>query len=195
MRSRRAALRTGVMAALGGAMFAGWARPASAKGDARMTTEANVAVVRGFYEGFNRGDLDAALAQVAPQLVNHGRPAGKDGLRGVLEDILGRFPDCRMEPKEIVAAEDDVVARCIYSGTHLGVQKRPFVDGGLLLGVPPTGRHFAVQHIHWWRLKEGLIVEHRANRDDVGMMLQLGLLTLPPLPADWRGPASPPAAL
>jgi hypothetical protein len=33
-----------------------------------------------------------------------------------------------------------------------------------------------VQHIHWYVLENGLLVEHWANRDDVGMMQQLGLL-------------------
>jgi hypothetical protein len=33
-----------------------------------------------------------------------------------------------------------------------------------------------VQHIHWLTLRDGLIVEHRACRDDVGRMNQLGLM-------------------
>jgi predicted ester cyclase len=44
------------------------------------------------------------------------------------------------------------------------------------VGVPPTGKAFKVQHIHWYTLKDGLIIEHRANRDDIGMMQELGLL-------------------
>jgi predicted ester cyclase len=50
------------------------------------------------------------------------------------------------------------------------------VEGGMLVGVAPTNRHFVVQHIHWWRFKDGLIAEHYATRDDLDMMQQLGLI-------------------
>lgn len=49
----------------------------------------------------------------------------------------------------------------------------------MLVQVPPTGRHFEVQHIHMLQLRAGKIVEHFANRDDLGMMQQLGLLPAP----------------
>jgi predicted ester cyclase len=80
--------------------------------------------------------------------------------------------------EEIVAVDENVIVRGEYSGTHLGIAQLP-IDGGLLVGVPPTGKKFAVQHIHWFKLKEGLITEHRATRDDLGMMVQLGLISLP----------------
>ena len=36
--------------------------------------------------------------------------------------------------------------------------------------------------MHMYRMLDGKIAEHFANRDDVGMMRQLGLLPLPPSP-------------
>ena len=32
-------------------------------------------------------------------------------------------------------------------------------------------------HIHRYKLRDGKIVDHYATRDDIGMMVQLGLLT------------------
>lgn len=61
------------------------------------------------------------------------------------------------------------------TGTHLGTPALP-VLGGLLVGVPPTGKRIAVQSIHFYRVVGGTIVEHRATRDDLGIMQQLGLL-------------------
>jgi len=52
------------------------------------------------------------------------------------------------------------------------------------LGMAPTQKHFQVQHIHWYKVRDGKIVEHTANRDDIGMMRQLGLL--PPAQAEPR---------
>ena len=84
----------------------------------------------------------------------------------------------------MVAEGDSVVVRCTVSGTHRGVGKRS-VNGGMLVAVEPTQKRFEVQHIHWYQLHNGKIVEHRANRDDVGMMRQLGLLP-PAKPPDTR---------
>jgi predicted ester cyclase len=102
-------------------------------------------------------------------------PVGRQGVLRVRIDIHTTFPDWKMEIEDLDAVGNDVIARMIVSGTHKGVGKIP-VNGGLLVGVPPSGNAFKVQHIHWYELKDGLIVEHRACRDDVGMMQQLGLL-------------------
>ena len=49
------------------------------------------------------------------------------------------------------------------------------------LGCPADPRRtLEVQHIHMYRVLDGKIAEHFANRDDVGMMRQLGLLPPPP---------------
>jgi predicted ester cyclase len=53
------------------------------------------------------------------------------------------------------------------------------VNGDMLVGVPPTGRR-EVQHIHMLQVCDGKIVEHFANRDDLGMMQQLGLIPTSP---------------
>ena len=140
---------------------------------------ANKAVIHQHHERLNRGDRKAALQDYAEDTKNHGRPVGREGLRRVFEDILTTFPDWRMEIVETIAAEDSVVVRCMVTGTHQGIGKLP-INGAMLIGVPPTGKRFEVQHIHWYQLKDGKIVDHRANRDDIGMMRQLGLL--PPAP-------------
>jgi hypothetical protein len=45
---------------------------------------------------------------------------------------------------------------------------------------PPTGRTFAMTQSHWFRIQEERIIEHWANRDDLGMGRQLGWI--PPAP-------------
>ena len=67
------------------------------------------------------------------------------------------------------------MVRGIFSGNHLGVGRLP-VNGGMLIGAPPTGHHFEVQQIHMLQVGGGKIVEHFANLDDLGMMQQLGLI-------------------
>jgi steroid delta-isomerase-like uncharacterized protein len=143
-------------------------------------TVQNQQVIRQHHERMNRGDVDAALQSYAEDTKNHGRPVGRAGLGRVLGDIHTTFPDWRMEIVEMIAAGDSVVVRCRVSGTHRGVGKLP-INGGTLVGVEPTGKRFEVQHIHWYKLSGGKIVDHMANRDDINMTRQLGLL--PPAPA------------
>jgi predicted ester cyclase len=135
-------------------------------------------VVEEFIEAFNRHDADAASRPFAPDCLNHGRVAGPEGLSAVLGDIYARFPDVVLTPLTWVIEGDWVTVRGTYSGTHRGVGRLP-IDGGMLIGVPPTQRSFAVQHIHMFRIIGGKIIEHWANRDDVEMMRQLGLLPPP----------------
>lgn len=141
--------------------------------------ERNTAVVIQLTEAMNRGDTEAALSLLAPDATNHGRPVGREGFARTIRDIRTRFPDSRFEIASLAAVDNHVIVRGMASGTHLGTGTMPFIDGGLLLGVPPTGKRYSVQHIHWWTLRDGLVVEHWANRDDVEMMVQLGLLTRP----------------
>ncbi|MET0374172.1 MAG: ester cyclase [Rhizorhabdus sp.] len=137
--------------------------------------KANVATLRRYYDKFNAHDIDGAILFFSEDTRNHGRPVGRPGLRRVLTDLTTMFPDYKHELVEITAAGDVVISRNKVSGTHKGVGKIP-VEGGFLVGVAPTERAFSVQHIHWWRFRDGLIVEHYACRDDLDMMQQLGLM-------------------
>lgn len=137
--------------------------------------QSNVEIIRWQIEKWTSGDLNAIAEDFAIETRNHGEAVGRAGVEMVIADIWGTFPDWRGEIIEIIAVEDSVVVRLNVSGTHLGVGRFP-VNGGMLVGVEPTGRQFEAQHIHWYKLRDGKIVDHYANRDDLGMMQQLGLL-------------------
>jgi predicted ester cyclase len=62
-----------------------------------------------------------------------------------------------------------VACRVTCSGTHEGE----------LWGIPPTGKRFSVEHVHWHRLADGKLVERWGVRDDLGMMQQLGVISAP----------------
>ena len=130
-------------------------------------------------EAMNRADLTSYVSYFAEDTKNFGRPIGRDGIRVRIEDIFNTFPDYRHDIIEVVASDDSVIVRCNVSGTHRGVAQYP-VNGAMLVGVAPTQKHFQVQHIHWYKVRDGKIVEHTANRDDIGMMRQLGLLPAAP---------------
>lgn len=131
-----------------------------------------------YFRAFNAHAFDEAIASFAPMVSNHGRSVPRERLKIVWNDILTRFPDVQMAIDDICSDGDTVVTRIMYSGTHKGVGRLP-VDSGFMVGVAPTGKSFAVQHIHWFKLENGLIAAHWACRDDVGMLVQLGILPPP----------------
>jgi steroid delta-isomerase-like uncharacterized protein len=159
---------------------------AMAQGVAEL--ERNRAVVRAHLDLISRGELKQAVELYSPDIRHNlgTSPAGTAGPAAVglanrlavMEDILTTFPDWKMEIVDMVAEGDSVVVRCRISGTHRGVGKRN-VNGGYLVGVPPTGKHFEVQAMHWFKLRDGKITEHFPSRDDLGMTRQLGLLPPP----------------
>jgi steroid delta-isomerase-like uncharacterized protein len=155
------------------------------------TTESdqNREVVTNFHELMNRGEWGKAAELFAPDVRHHisWRGEGKDEiivsgratLAGNLEDIFRTFPDWKMEIVDMVVEGDAVVVRCRVSGTHRGTGTKR-VNGGFLAGAQPTGKRFQVQHMHWYRVRDGKITAHFAARDDLGMTQQLGLLPFPP---------------
>jgi steroid delta-isomerase-like uncharacterized protein len=148
------------------------------------SNDANRRRIEEFVAVFNRGDMESAAAFFAADALNNGRSVGRAEIRAVLDDIQTRFPDVALTILNAVVEDNWVVVRCTYNGTHRGVGRLP-VDGGMMIGVPPTGRAFAVQHLHMFLLEGGEIKEHWANRDDVGMLFQLGILR-PPISAPSR---------
>ena len=42
------------------------------------------------------------------------------------------------------------------------------------MAFPPRGRTFTITQTHWFRMRDGRVAEHWANRDDLGMGQQLG---------------------
>jgi len=84
------------------------------------------------------------------------------------------FPDLHFTIEAQIAEADQVVSHCTVSGTFL----QPF----MILGLgnhAPTGKHFAVKHMHLQRLRDGQIVEHWAVREDLSMLQQLGIVSVP----------------
>jgi predicted ester cyclase len=147
----------------------------------RAEEKRNEVVIRRANESLSRRDLKAYIDCFAEDAKNFSVTMGAAGIRRGVEDILTTFPDWRSEILELVARGDSVITRLMVSGTHLGVGKLP-MNGGMLVAVPPTGKHFSVEHIHWFKLRDGKIVAHTATRNDIGMMRQLGLLPATGLP-------------
>jgi predicted ester cyclase len=131
--------------------------------------------IRRHIEGANRHDAAAFAAPYARNATNHGRPVGRDGVRRVAESLLAAFPDLHFEIEATVVQGDTVMCEMTMTGTHRGTPDLA-VLGGQLAGVAPTGHSVRQRQMHLFRIEGGEIVEHRAVRDDLGLLEQLRLI-------------------
>jgi predicted ester cyclase len=108
------------------------------------------------------------------------RQAGVAGHRATYDWLHSSYADLHWTIDELVAEGDWVVAHTTMSGRQTG----PFVtytpDGEIDQSFPATGRTFAASQTHWFRVAGGQLVEHRADRDDLGQAMQLGWFAPPP---------------
>lgn len=145
-----------------------------------MSAEANKALVQRLYdEGMNRRNAVAAAAFYAADAMNHGRTVGREGMRKVFEALFAIFPDFHYRIEEATADAERVVLKVTMTGTHRGEPPLPEIFNGMLKGVTPTGKQVTVLQFHSFRIRDGLVSEHAAVRDDLGMVLQLGLVNRP----------------
>jgi len=120
-------------------------------------------------ERFAEGNLDAADVLIHPDFIttnSRRQPARCRGPEQTVSWLRGLWGDMRAEIKDEICEGDEVVARVIMHGHHVGE----------FLGKPPTGKQFAAQQIHIWRLRDGKVIEHWSCRDALGQALQLGLV-------------------
>lgn len=138
-----------------------------------MSAEDNKAIARRWYEEvFNAGNLDLIHELFAPNFVDHDpvNPLpGLEGVRQVVGIYRGAFPDLHITVEDWVAEGDKVVTRFRAQGTHKGP----------LMGIPPTEKQVTVTGIDMLGFEHGTILEHWGNRDDLGMLQQLGAVPAP----------------
>ena len=139
--------------------------------------------IRGFRLMETWDDAEAS-AIIAPNYTNEeaaveppaARVPGISGYRATHEWLHAAYADLHWTLHKFVADGDWVVTHASMSGRQVG----PFVtytpDGEVLAEFPATGRTFAVTQTHWYRIADGQLVHHHANRDDMGQAMQLGWL-------------------
>ena len=151
------------------------------------TDDAAARLVRQLFEYQSTGRHAEAAAQFADDAINNGRPASGGRVAGILATLAEVFPDERHDVEELVSDGELVAARVRFTGTHSAMPSVPFVLGGVLADVPPTGRSVSVAHHHFFRVRNGRIAEHWGVREDLEMARQLGILAPGPTPTAKPG--------
>jgi predicted ester cyclase len=119
---------------------------------------------------------DAALAQriIAVDFVNdeakddpddpERQQHGPEGFLATSRWLRDAFSNLRFAIQETVGEGDTVMAAAIMTGQHIGIFN----------GIEPTAASIAHKQVHIFTISGGQIIRHRAVRDDLGLLLQLG---------------------
>jgi steroid delta-isomerase-like uncharacterized protein len=144
-----------------------------------MSAEQNKELVRRFYEAIDAGDIDAMDALVAEGYINHHPPPfpglgeGLDGLKQAFRMFQAATPG-RHIIEDQIAEGDKVVTRLTAEGRH---------EGDLPGPIPATGKEIRMSAVAIHRIADGKITEHWSATDELGLLVQLGVVSPPGPPA------------
>ncbi len=130
-----------------------------------MTTEEKKQLVKTFVELMTTHQSQNFGQVLAEDYYQH-NPDVKQGLAGIQErtkQFESVFADVAVTIEDIVAEEDKVVARFIWTGTHIGE----------FLGIPATHKKVSWSGTDWWRIENGKLAEHWDNVEWASLMQQL----------------------
>jgi predicted ester cyclase len=80
--------------------------------------------------------------------------------------LMPAFPDMKLPLQDFVAEGEKVLVRLRVQGTHTG----PFGD------MAATGRKIDIGVLDLFQIRDGVLIEHWALLDNLGMLKQLGAL-------------------
>lgn len=141
-----------------------------------MSADENKALIRRYFEAIDvaceSGNADIIDEFLAPDFVEHnpfpGIPPTREGWKEAFMAFVVGAPGYHVID-DLIAEEDQVVGRITAYGTHTGE----------LFGIPATGKEIRAGGIAIWRIREGKILEHWHETDQLGLMVQLGVVQLP----------------
>src|SRR5919106_5641091 len=143
--------------------------------DAQATEENNIKVARQVIEAFNTGDVRNVSQFISPEYFNHesqvdpvrGQLRGPEEFIDTIKNNRIAFPDLHHEEQAIITQGNMVVSIINVTGTNTG---NFFI-------LPPTGNKISYEAVHIYRIGEdGKIMEHKAIRDDLTFLAQLGVV-------------------
>lgn len=125
------------------------------------------AFARKLYVHWNAGEMDKFYAMLDPNVRDENASAGESGREGVkkvLDHIRSAMPDLHYTVDEVVSNGDRYACFLTARGTQTGE----------LFGDPPTGKTATWREVRLCRNANGMVIQHRAIIDALGMKTQLG---------------------
>ena len=140
------------------------------------TKEDNFRLVKYAIDALNTGDTSRVSEFISPIYFNHESQMDpvRSKMRGPQEfidtvvNLRKAISDIHYELLESVASNEKVVSIVSVRGKH---------TGSFFGFIPPSGNKISYQAVHIFTIgDDGKITEHKAIRDDLALMYQLGVV-------------------
>jgi predicted ester cyclase len=139
------------------------------------TEEKSIKAARLVIDSFNTGNVSNVSEFISPLYFNHesqvdpirGQLRGPSEFIDTVKNLRIAFPDLHHQEEAIIAQDDMVVSVINVTGTH---------NGNFFI-LPPTGNEISYEAVHLYKVDDyGRIAEHKAIRDDLTFLAQLGVI-------------------
>jgi predicted ester cyclase len=146
-----------------------------------MTTNTARMIERIPLEVLNNGNFGLVDELLSPDFVEHTPRQGvaptriaptRTGFKQSATALKTAFPDLRYTIDDSIESGDQIVHRLTASGTMKGD----------FMGMPATGKRATWTEIHIGRVANGRLTEHWGLVDQLGMLVQLGVVQAPGRP-------------
>jgi ketosteroid isomerase-like protein len=129
------------------------------------------------FDAINTGDLSCLTECVTDDFVDHGSPfplpPGPEGyaqILGFVHDVLR----IRYDLLETIETDDRLVIRALAHG----------IGATAFHGPTAEGKPYTMQTIHVYRTEGDRLAEHWGVRDELGALIQMGVVPAPTMPAN-----------
>jgi predicted ester cyclase len=130
-------------------------------------SEANKATITQLFERLSEGDLQVIDERLSNDFVEHelvpGLTPDKAGVKQLFTMVHAAFANAQLDIQYLIAEGDKVFALVRLIGTHEGD----------FMGIAPTGRPISVDLCDFFRVENGMVLEHWGVMDSAGLMQQL----------------------
>ena len=131
------------------------------------------------FEAINRRDLSCLADLVTDEFVDHGSPfplpPGPTGYAAILGWVT-QVLQIRYEIEDLFSTDDRIVVRGLAHG----------VGAAEVHGPAAAGTPYAMATLHVYRTEGDRLAEHWGVRDELGAMVQLGVVPMPEAPPELR---------
>lgn len=137
-----------------------------------MNTETNKQIARSFLKSADDVDFETWRSIASPDLVasaNGGEVMTREEFEGMVRGITGAFSNGRHIIESQVAEGDRVATRLIWTALHTGEFN----------GIQASNRPVRICGDAFDRIADGKLVEHHAQFDVMGLMMQIGAVPVP----------------
>ena len=137
-----------------------------------MSTETNKQIARAFLRSADDVDFETWRSIASPDLAasaNGGDVMNREEFEGMVRGIIAGFSNGRHIIEAQVAEGDRVATRLTWTALHTGEFN----------GVPASNRPVRICGDAFDRIEDGKVVEHHAQFDVLGLMVQIGAVPVP----------------